>query len=66
MANYVFKQFCAELDGDSLDHLLEIVNRPTGDGDMLEEDSESDESDSDEEQAALMEGAEDEDDDDLE
>jgi len=54
MANYVFKQFCSELDANSLEHLLEMVTKPMGDGDMLEADSESDdESDSDKD-AELM------------
>ena len=28
MANYVFKQFCAELDSDSLANLITIVSTP--------------------------------------
>ena len=28
MANYVFKQFCSELDSQSLAHLIEIVSTP--------------------------------------
>lgn len=63
MSNYVFKQFCAELDPESLDHLIEIVNRPTEEADVLEEDSESDDNDSDEsdEEAELMEAGEEDD-----
>jgi len=68
MANYVFKQFCGELDEASLDHLLEIVAKPVAnnDQDMLEEDSESgsDEDDSEGEDAA-EEVAMDDDDSDL-
>lgn len=66
MANYVFKQFCTELDASSLDHLIEIVNKPTEDADVLEEDSESDIDDSDDsdEEAELMEAADDDEDED--
>ena len=57
MANYVFKQFCSELDAKSLEHLLEMVTKPMGDGDMLEADSDfDDESDSDKD-AELMASA---------
>lgn len=46
MANYVFKQFCGELDQASLDHLLEIVAKPLAkDENMLEADSSDDEDD---------------------
>ena len=44
MANYVFKQFCGELDQASLEHLLEIVAKPmANDQNMLEADSSSEE-----------------------
>ena len=47
MSNYVFKQFCAELDSDSLGNLLDIVATPNeraadmveGDNSDMEEDS---------------------------
>ena len=69
MANYVFKQFCAELDEASLDHLLDIVAKPMakdGPDDMLESDSEeeSDEDgDSEEGGEAPIDDASDSDDD---
>ena len=50
MANYVFKQFCGELDQASLEHLLEIVAKPmANEENMMEADSseEGDEDDSD-------------------
>ena len=61
MANYVFKQFCSDLDQGSLDHLLEIVSRPiaANELDMLEEDSSEDEDDYDSEEG--VQGAEEED-----
>ena len=61
MANYVFKQFCSELDANSLEHLLEMVTKPMGDGDMLEADSESDDESDSEEDAELMTPADSED-----
>lgn len=67
MANYVFKQFCGELDEASLDHLLEIVAKPVAnnDLDMLEEDSESGSEDDSEGEDAQEEVAMDDDDSDL-
>ena len=69
MANYVFKQFCAELDEASLDHLLDIVAKPMakeGPDDMLESDSEeeSDDDDSEEGGEAPIDDASDSDDED--
>ena len=67
MANYVFKQFCGELDQASLDHLLEIVAKPmANDENMLEADSsEEGEDDSDDSQVEEVvdeaDGASDED-----
>ena len=46
MANYVFKQFCKELDAASLEHLIDIVATPNErDGEIVEEDSNDDEDD---------------------
>ena len=64
MANYVFKQFCGELDQASLDHLLEIVAKPlANDQNMLEADSseDEDENDSDDEEVEDEEGQSDND-----
>ena len=56
MANYVFKQFCDELDEQSLDHLLDIVCKPAAQNDEL---SESEEEDSSDEDASDLELADD-------
>ena len=66
MANYVFKQFCGELDQASLEHLLEIVAKPmANEENMMEADSseEGDEDDSDDSEVEEVEadGASDED-----
>ena len=66
MANYVFKQFCGDLDEASLDHLLEIIAKPvaSNDLDMLEADSasESEDSDNEEDQEQVpIDGADDDD-----
>ena len=53
MANYVFKQFCSELDAASLDHLLEIIAKPGVGADEMEadsQDSSDEEGESDDEQ----------------
>jgi hypothetical protein len=43
MANYVFKQFCSELDESSLDQLLKIISTPNDKvAEMFEERSDSD------------------------
>lgn len=58
MANYVFKQFCGELDQASLDQLIDIVAKPlANDQNMMEADSsESDDSEDSEEE--MVEDAE--------
>ena len=45
MANYVFKQFCSELDAQSLAHLIEIVSTPNDRAtDMLNHEESDDDS----------------------
>lgn len=58
MSNYVFKQFCGELDQASLDQLIDIVAKPlANDQNMMEADSsESDNSEDSEEE--MVEDAE--------
>lgn len=66
MANYVFKQFCADLDESSLDQLLDIVAKPVDDGDLLEDDDSSDDdddSDSAAEEVEIDDGGDDDSDD---
>jgi len=55
MSNYVFKQFCADLDSESLGNLLDIVATPNeraadmvegNDSDMDEESGDVDENES--------------------
>ena len=60
MANYVFKQFCGELDQSSLDHLLEIVAKPmdTEQDMLLEADSEEESQDGDEDDDSDVEEVE--------
>jgi len=50
MANYVFKQFCSELDEQSLAHLIKIVSTPNDRvTEMVEAGSDEDNEDEDEE-----------------
>jgi len=59
MANYVFKQFCGELDSASLDQLLEIVSKPLAkDENMLEADSSEDEDESNDSDMEMVEDVE--------
>ena len=63
MANYVFKQFCNELDQASLEHLLDIVAKPmAGDENMLEADSSEEDDDSDDSDVEQVSDPEDDDD----
>ena len=62
MANYVFKQFCGELDEQSLDHLLDIVAKSATQNDELSDDDSDEEESSDGDSAdeeAEIEGAND-------
>jgi hypothetical protein len=52
MANYVFKQFCSDLDSQSLNNLIEIVSTPNDRAtDMVNGDDESDDGSQDGEEA---------------
>ena len=62
MSNYVFKQFCSELDEGSLTHLLDILAQPLGKDGLLEMDSDE-ESDSEEDELVEVADAGDSDDD---
>jgi len=67
MANYVFKQFCEELDAGSLDHLIDIVGQPAAKSDLLsdeEDDSDDEDDDSDVELAEQEDIGDDDDSDD--
>ena len=62
MANYVFKQFCGELDQASLDHLLDIIAKPMEkEQNMVEADSseEDDDSEMDSDEEAVDAGVDD-------
>ena len=59
MANYVFKQFCGELDQSSLDHLLDIVAKPMDtEQDMLMESDSEEESEDDSDDGSEVEDVE--------
>ena len=64
MSNYVFKQFCAELDSESLTNLLDIVGTPNEKAaDMVEEvDSDDEDGESGEAEMEDSEVSEDSDD----
>jgi hypothetical protein len=69
MANYVFKQFCSELDEQSLGNLIEIISTPNNRAgeiaDNDDEDDSDDESDEEEQIEAPYSASEDSDDSDI-
>ena len=58
IANYVFKQFCGELDGESLDQILKIISTPNEKvAEMFEEGSEAEDGDAEEMEEELSDGS---------
>ena len=50
IANYVFKMFCGEMDSESLESLIKIVNTPKGqETDIADSDEDNDDDDEDSE-----------------
>ena len=58
IANYVFKQFCGELDEESLDQILKIISTPNDKvAEMFEVGSDADDGDDEEMEAEISEGS---------